>query len=722
MSTTSIAPATRKRSSLASQALPLVEELAGPRFQWAVCALPIVGLLILWATDDGGYDSVTWLASGIALIVLAVWSRVVFGAGRRLGRFGRIALLALALYVMWSFASIAWAADKGAALIGSNRALLYLLLFWMIAGLEWTRRRLELGMTLYLFGAGAVAVATLVELSVGPAPQLLQNGQLAANLGYHNATAALGTIGAAGAIVMGSSDGQRPAVRAGLTAIAVACLEIALLANSRGWLYTLPVIAVVLFAVAPHRARLVAWASLPAVCSAATLPWITHGWAIADGARLTHETVAGAYVGAARAGLLATVVGGALGYALARMQQRYRLSRRGRRWARRISRGSAALAVTAVAAGAMIAIGDGAVARGWHQFTTNAPLKAGVSRFSELGSGRYDIWRVASKNFLAHPVGGLGQDNFAQAYTAARRTGEEPTWVHSLELRLLAHTGVVGFVAFAGFLLFALVAFRRAGRVSDSRVRLALVAALVPLTVWVVHGSVDWFWEIPALTGAAFVFLAAAVALERDSEVHGADRGRLRARPGAVMAHVLRSPIFEVARGRLAGPLSASGWLRSSARNAVPLAIALAALFLFGTAYLGERALGKGQALASTRPAAALHELSLASELEPYSSTALALGAGLELRAGHIEDALQWVHAGVRRDQGAWVLWLEDGLAAGAAHQPEAERAALARAQALDPREPVIALAQRRADMGHPLTIEQAALMLAGRVHRLVAP
>jgi hypothetical protein len=68
------------------------------------------------------------------------------------------------------------------------------------------------------------------------------------------------------------------------------------------------------------------------------------------------------------------------------------------------------------------------------------------------------------------------------------------------------------------------------------------------------------------------------------------------------------------------------------------------------------------------------------------------------------------------------VLWLEDGLAAGAAHGATTERAALARAHALDPGEPVIALAQQRAGTPDPLTIEQAASMLAGRVRSLVAP
>ena len=38
-------------------------------------------------------------------------------------------------------------------------------------------------------------------------------------------------------------------------------------------------------------------------------------------------------------------------------------------------------------------------------------------------------------------------------------------------------------------------------------------AALLPLVVWVIHGSIDWFWEIPALSGPALGFLGVAGAL-----------------------------------------------------------------------------------------------------------------------------------------------------------------------------------------------------------------
>src|SRR5581483_10250971 len=82
------------------------------------------------------------------------------------------------------------------------------------------------------------------------------------------------------------------------------------------------------------------------------------------------------------------------------------------------------------------------VERQWKGFSHPQHSSSG-SHFTDVGSGRYDFWRVALDAFAAHPVGGLGQDNYVEYYLPRRRTSEEPSWTHSLELRLLSHTGAV---------------------------------------------------------------------------------------------------------------------------------------------------------------------------------------------------------------------------------------------------------------------------------------
>ncbi len=648
---------------------PLAREMSWPRIdantaRFWLCAGPALALMLVWTTNNGGYATTTWLGGGVALVALAGWMRLVFGPTRALGGRGRIALCLLGLYVIWSYASVLWAVDKGAAATGSDRALLYLVVFGLFAGLEWTTRRLELAMTAYLLGVCAFIVVVLVELALGPAPQLFQSGQLSAGMGYHNATAALGTIGALGALVLGSTTRRKPAMRIALATGAAACLALSVLAQSRGWLYTLPLIVVCVVALAPSRGRVVGFALIPVLAVSATLPWTIHG----------------AGVGSARAALVSVLVTALGAFVFVSVQGRFTLSKRGRRLITVARRSLAAGLVLAVAGGAVYAVGSGKVTRGWHQFTRNAPVAtSGVERFGQLGSGRYDIWRVAMNSFTAHPLGGIGQDNFAEAYVASRRTSEEPSWVHSLELRLLTHTGLVGFALFAAFIVFAIGAYRRAASGADRRMRLVLAAALVPAAVWLIHGSLDWFWEVPALSLPAFAFLGAAVALEPDRSE----------RPSRIPGLAL-------------------------------VAGAAVALLFFGSAYIGERALSSARSSAASNPGQALTDTRLAAQLEPYSSAPQALAAGIELRAGNSAQALHYASTGLSRDPGSWVLWLEDGLAKGASGNTTLAREAYERAHALDPAEPVVAMALQRASSGHPLTINDAATILSDRAQARV--
>src|SRR5947209_6441022 len=82
-------------------------------------------------------------------------------------------------------------------------------------------------------------------------------------------------------------------------------------------------------------------------------------------------------------------------------------------------------------------------------------------------------------------------------------------------MRLLAHTGIVGLLLFALFLGAALLAWSRARLKRGDDVAWLAGACILPLIVWLIHGSVDWFWEMPALSGPALGFLGVAVALAR---------------------------------------------------------------------------------------------------------------------------------------------------------------------------------------------------------------
>ena len=162
--------------------------------------LIVVGLMLLWAAHDGGYDADTWYWGALVVVgMLAVSMVLVAPAQQRYPRLVWIAVGAFALYVLWSYASLAWAQDPGAALEGSNKALLYLGVFALIAGLPWTAEGALAVMLCFAIGVGTIAVVLLFRLaSSDHVTSLLAAGRMNSPTGYYNATAALFTIGCPG--------------------------------------------------------------------------------------------------------------------------------------------------------------------------------------------------------------------------------------------------------------------------------------------------------------------------------------------------------------------------------------------------------------------------------------------------------------------------------------------------------------------------------------------
>jgi tetratricopeptide (TPR) repeat protein len=314
----------------------------------------------------------------------------------------------------------------------------------------------------------------------------------------------------------------------------------------------------------------------------------------------------------------------------------------------------------------------------WRGFT-HEPTTATSNHFETVGSGRYDIWRSALEAFRAHPVGGLGQDNFGDWYLRHRNTPEEPLWTHSLELRLLASTGIVGFVLFAGFLICALtaaLATRRRGSMSE---RMLVGAALLPLGVWLIHGSIDWFWEFPALSGPALGFLAMA--------------GGLRPAVDPALARVPRA-----ARSmplRALGGLAATGAL-------------IAATVVLGLPYLALRELGRAEKESYSNPTVSLADFHTAHQLNPFMSDPGELGGTVALINGRPDAAAALFRQAAEREPGAWYAWLGRGLTASALGDVSAARRYLREANRIDARQPSVSDALRRVGTHSPLTITQA--------------
>jgi hypothetical protein len=639
----------------------------------------VVLLLLLWAVHNGGYDADTWYWG--ALVCLATLAGVLAARDAQapgLSRPARVALATFTLYVLWSYLSITWARSPGDALDGSNRALLYLLIFALVALVPWTPEAALTALVAFAVGVGLIAAVMLVRLaSAAGVEHLVIDGRLAAPTGYFNSTAALFTIDAVVSIALAARRELPSLARAVLLTAATASLQLAVIVQSRGWLFTLPVIAVIATVVVRQRLRVAAAALLPIIGAALPIKLLLDVYQITPGASLNHAASRAGYASLAICAVILVV-----GWALAGWDARAERSLDGST-RRRLGTALAVVTIGGACIGAFAATGGHPfhfISRQWNGFShvqTAASSTLG-SHFGDVGSGRYDFWRVSLDALKHHPIGGLGQDNFADYYVTERHTTQEPAWTHSLELRLLAHTGLVGFALFAAFIIAALVAAGRAVRGSAGELRRGVAAvALLPLMAWLVHGSVDWFWEMPALSGPALGFLGMSAAL------------------GSSDTHVLRRRDS----GRRVPVLAA--------RVAGVAALVLATLVL-GLPYLSVREVSNASNLAISNPTGALRDLATAADLNPLSPVPGRLAGRIALSAGEYEVAEQRFSQAISREPGGWFAWFGDGLAASQLGDVARARHDFGVARSIDSSQPAIQEALARVDTPHPMSASDA--------------
>jgi O-antigen ligase/polysaccharide polymerase Wzy-like membrane protein len=665
-----------------------------------------VAVLVAWAATGGGYESLPtlgggyepgpWYLGALTLVGLAC-ATAVASTALRLSRWTVAAIAALAGYVVWSFVSISWAHDQGSAFLGSDRALVYLAAFLLFAILPWRALTLRGGLALLVAGFGALAIVTAIRVGVLANPsKLYLEARLIYPLGYYNADAALFTMTAFLAVALAAGRDAPAALRvAGLT-VAGVCLQLAVLGQSRGWLFSLPIMLLLAVLVMRGRVRLLLFALPPAIATAVVAPTLLDvysratvgGVAVPEPhlAHVLHEQ--GSH--AARAMLIADIALAAVATIVVLLDRRIEPSARSARTTGRLAAAAACVAVLGGVGAGVIATHGHPVQRiesAWRSFANTSNTANGSSRFTKLGSERVDMWRVALHEFAAHPVTGIGQDNFAAAYLRERRTDQEPRWVHSVELRTLTHTGIVGALLFGLFMAATLLAALRGTRHLRSehgtrRLRPERAAAGIGLlagVVWLVYGSIDWFWEFPVLSVPAFAFAGAAAALSGPRERSGA--------PGT-----------RAVAGRIAA--------------AVLGAAAIAALAI---PFVAARETQKATEVWSSQPAAAYKELRSATSLLPFDAQTYLVGGAIALNSEEPSQARRWLTEAQQRDDRGWLAPFLLGLLDGEQGRRSPARAELARASELNPREPLIGQALDRISSGHPLTFEEAQILLGAR-------
>ncbi|MEA2142676.1 MAG: hypothetical protein QOI64_1106 [Solirubrobacteraceae bacterium] len=486
-------------------------------------AAAATGVLIFLAVKDAGYQAipVAWQAAALFLLALLALCLVVVPAAGRPPRPVIAAAALLAAYAGWSYLTIAWAQQKADAWDGANRTALYAIVFAIFA--LWPLGRRGAAILVGAVGAaiGTLAVIALLKAGAAADPEtIFVNGRLAWPVNYPNGTVALWFIGFWPCVGLAARREVHPVLRGALLALAGVLAATALLSQSRGWLFALPIVLVVFLAISPARVRL-AW-TLIAVGAGV----LAIGPTLID----VHDAVSGGRGAAAAiddavsATLVLALVLGALGTALGYLDRRVEVPVAVRRRTGRAML-AAALVVVVAGFGAFVAREGSPTtwldAR-WQEFKGGAqPSDEAGARFTQtLGSNRYDFWRVAWDGFERRPLTGIGADNFRHDYLRERRSDEEPYYPHSVVIRALSQTGLIGALLLFAAIAFALAAARDAIRGRPGLGGATAAAAATSFVYFFVHSSVDWFWELPALGGLAFAMLGVAAGLAPRPAMH----------------------------------------------------------------------------------------------------------------------------------------------------------------------------------------------------------
>jgi hypothetical protein len=658
-------------------------------------ALPLSAVAMVtfvwFSGSNGGFDATTWYPGAVILLALVGIALVTIPAGR-VPRPVLVAVLALLGYAAWSYLSIGWAGQKGDAWDGANRTLLYALAFALFALWRPRGRSAFLLVLVFCLGVAGVGLVELLRASSADDPTVFfSQGRFASPAGYMNANVALWFSALFPCVTFAARRELHPGLRGLLAAAGVLLCGLAVIGQSRGWLFMAPPALLVFILIVPQRVRTSLTLALVLVTTGVVSGPLLDVYRAA-GERGFGDAVSEAVSALLVAALLAGVVMAAVAVLDGRARPSFEQERRAGR-----ALGVAALMVALVGFVLFVAAFGSPVTvakKGWHEFKTEPSPYGGESRFTgSLGTNRYDFWRVAWDRFSARPLTGIGADNFQEAYLAERESDNAPKYPHSVELRTVSQTGLVGtlllVVGLGAALWAALLAMRRRRGLGAA----AAAAATASFLYWLIHGSIDWFWEFPALGGAAFALLGLAAGL----------LPRPAAQPGT-------------RRARAAGGAPTD---RLHAGRAITIGLLLLALLSFGAPWLAEVEQKTAVGQWKGNPAAAFDTLDSAASLNPLSPTPKLLAGSIALRVGQRAASESYFREALERDPDDAYAHLELGALLAQRGRRQEAIATLERARALDPRDDLTAGVLKRVRRGQPVNIAAVNRQLAARSAKL---
>ena len=655
-------------------------------------ALAAIGIFVTLGGSEAGFyptrnaqnPGLGWYPATVLLFALLIAAVIAVPPVPPIPRPVLFALALLGAFTLWSYLSITWAEQQGVAWDGANRTALYLLVFALFSLWPMTARAGMVLLGALGLGIAGLGLVELLKADASAEPLLYFIGaRFAEPAGYINANVALWTIGLWPCLFLASAREVNPVLRglalggAGL----LGCL--ALLGQSRGWVLAVPLAALLFVAIVPDRAR-----ALAALASVAVAVFAAKGPLLAVHDSFTDAGFDGLLAEATTTIVLLAAGLAVLGLLAALVDRRVRLTGAQSRTVNRAAVAALVAVVLGAGAAAVVATGNPAteLSDAWKTFKDVGEAEdAGGSRFSTVGTNRYDFWTVAWDLFREQPLTGIGSENFQQDYLARAKSTEQPRYPHSLQLGILSQTGLVGALLLAAALLAASFAAlnvrRRAGREAAA----VAAAAGALFGYWLLHASVDWFWEFPALTAPAFAALGLAGAVGRREVVSEEDAP---ARP----------------QGRLLGAARIPGLPRAVAPVLAAAVAALLALSLVAP-WLAEREIERAISSWGASPTAAYERLERAESLNPLSSMSHLVAATIAVRTedevrakSELEEVLEM------EPRNSFALAELAALASERGEREESERL-LRRASAYAPRDQVVAEALQQVLSGELIDV-----------------
>lgn len=569
---------------------------------------------------SGFYDFSVW--GPVALVAMVLLIIVAWGRRPALGRRALIAAGALSALLALSAASMLWAQSKESAWTDTNRLALYVTVFLLAVVAVRELRSARLVVVVLGLAALLTSLGLAAEFLLGSGSAAFLTRRLNAPIGYINGTAGLLVMGIWPWLALAERAGGSRR-RAGALAAATVIAATVVLTESRAVIPATVLTAVLVLAAGPGRTRRAVNLLVLAAGVAVSVPWTLRVYSAGGLAARSTSPPAHLLRDAALAVALGGLIAGAASWLLDALAARVPAERRAR-LSRRL--GAVMLAVTAIGLAGGVAVSHHWIAREYDSFTADRVNQAATVRFIDASGFRYDLWRVAAKEFVAHPLGGVGAGNYDTDYYRLRRNPEYVVQPHSLELQMAAELGIGGLLALLAFCAVVLVSgFARTDTLA-ARDPVVRIAALGVFAAWLIDTSVDWLYDIPGLTGMALI--AAALL-------------------------VLPAP------GRGARPTAErSAWPRRR-RHQAPLVLALAGVALLaasvGRQYVATRYAASGQAAIARSPASAIGTLRTAERLDPYSLTTLYSLASAEARLDDYAQARADLVAAERREPSNYV-------------------------------------------------------------------